>query len=600
MKYYIRFICAALAFAAFAPPAFCISLFVVTNTSDSGSGSLRQAILDANAGGGGEIFFSNVKGKITLASPLPLITANLDILGPGTRSLTVSGSNQFSIFSIAPGATNIFLDFTIADGFGQGVGFTSSPGCAISNAGVLTVINCLITNCVNNGGNVFALGGAVRNNGTLTMQQCKFVQSGAWGRLSGVRGGCIYNASGCSLTLSSCVMTNCSADAAVGIDNDGTALLTGCLLTDLFDGDTDGNGGAIMSFGPMTLVSCIVSNCGGGYLGGGIYGSGIVMTNTIITENSGVFEGGGLYLQGTNFLYACTISSNGASIDGGAGIKNLGYTTMIGCTVNGNSVGSGSGGGIYNMSYLWMTNCTISGNFSQNSTYGGAGILNTTNNPDFPISTNATLYLTDCTIVSNNAGSGPGGGVQNNVSATVYVQDSIIANNISNDFSGILTSGGNNLIRNTNTCSFAGTVSGNIYANDPLLGPLQNNGGLTLTHALLPGSPAIGAGSINLQPSIDQRGLSRRQGSPDDIGAFEYAALPPAAMMSLALTGNGAIHVNFTGVPGFSYAIQRATTLPGLWTTLTNAIPDSGGNGGGFDTNPPVGSAFYRVAYQAQ
>ncbi len=605
MKYYSGLLCAALGLAAFAPSAFCISEFLVSNTSDSGNGSLRQAILDANAGGGGQIEFSNVKGKITLASPLPLITANVDILGPGMRSLTVSGSNQFSIFSIAAGATNIFLNFTIADGYAVGTNFTVFPGCAISNAGTLTVINCLITNCVNNGGGALVFGGAIYNGGTLAMRQCRIVNSGGWGTGSDVHGGCIYNGSGAALTLSNCIMTNCTADAAVGIYNGGSAVLTGCLLASLLNSSADGNGGAIASFGSLTVASCIISNCGGGYLGGGIFGSGVVISNTLITQNGGGQEGGGLYLEGTNFLYGCTVSSNSAGPSGGGGIENLGNTTMVNCAVYGNSsFGPGAGGGIFNLSYLWMTNCTISGNKLSGSFLpnGGAGILNTPNNPDFPSTTNATLYLTDCTVASNNAASAPGGGIQNAsvTNASVYVLATIIANNSSNDFSGAFISQGNNLVRTTNGCSFSGNQAGNIYGTDPLLGPLQNNGGFTLTHALLPGSPAIGAGPAGGQPLFDQRGLHRPQGVPDDIGAFQYAAVPPSALVSLAATGAGLFHVHFSGVPGFTYTIQRATTLPGPWTPLTSTTPDSSGNGDYFDASPPLGGAFYRVAYQIQ
>src|SRR5262245_51513035 len=67
---------------------------VVTTLTDGGPGSLRQAILDANASGGGTILFSNVSGKIRLGSDLPTISTNLKILGPGKDLLTISGSNS--------------------------------------------------------------------------------------------------------------------------------------------------------------------------------------------------------------------------------------------------------------------------------------------------------------------------------------------------------------------------------------------------------------------------------------------------------------------------------------------------------------------------
>src|SRR5580704_12502807 len=74
--------------------------FVVSNNQDSGIGSLRQAILSANAGGVGSIIFSEVTGAINLSSSLPAITANVNIIGPGTNVLKVSGGNHYSVFSV--------------------------------------------------------------------------------------------------------------------------------------------------------------------------------------------------------------------------------------------------------------------------------------------------------------------------------------------------------------------------------------------------------------------------------------------------------------------------------------------------------------------
>ena len=87
-------------------------------------------------------------------------------------------------------------------------------------------MHCIITNCYNGSGSI---DGAIANNGTLAMQQCLFVKSGGvGGAASGVRGGCIYNSSGCYVTLNSCIMTNCAADQGVGLENHGTAFLSNC------------------------------------------------------------------------------------------------------------------------------------------------------------------------------------------------------------------------------------------------------------------------------------------------------------------------------------------------------------------------------------
>lgn len=85
--------------------------------------------------------------------------------------------------------------------------------------------------------------------------------------------------------------------------------------------------------------------------------------------------------------------------------------------------------------------------------------------------------------------------------------------------SGVINSAGHNL-ESTNTCGFWGT--GDLINTDPLLGPLQDNGGSTHTHALIVPSLAINGGTNSGCPATDQRGISRPQGATCDIGAFEY------------------------------------------------------------------------------
>ena len=71
--------------------------------------------------------------------------------------------------------------------------------------------------------------------------------------------------------------------------------------------------------------------------------------------------------------------------------------------------------------------------------------------------------------------------------------------------------------------SYTFTSVGSLNNTDPKLGPLANNGGPTLTIALLPGSPAIDAGDDSSAPPTDQRGFPRPAGPAADIGAFEMA-----------------------------------------------------------------------------
>jgi hypothetical protein len=150
------------------------------------------------------------------------------------------------------------------------------------------------------------------------------------------------------------------------------------------------------------------------------------------------------------------------------------------------------------------------------------------------------LNLNNVTITGNLAdidrdGSGDGGGLFSQ-SMNVTLQNTIIAGNndrsstgsSSMDCAATLNSQGYNLIGNTTGCSLSFADPTTSFGLNPLLGPLQNNGGATDTHALLPGSPAIDAAnpaapgsSVNACETVDQRGLLRPQGAACDIGAFE-------------------------------------------------------------------------------
>jgi hypothetical protein len=160
-------------------------------------------------------------------------------------------------------------------------------------------------------------------------------------------------------------------------------------------------------------------------------------------------------------------------------------------------------------------NSTISGNSAGTS---GGGIYN-----------NSSLYVTLSTITGNSAPSG--GGIYN--VGSVEVSNTILnagasGENIFND-GGTVTSEGYNLSSDDGGGYLNGP--GDQINTDPLLGPLQDNGGPTFTHALLPGSPAINAGdpSFTPPPYYDQRGpLFRRVFNRRiDIGSFETQPTPP-------------------------------------------------------------------------
>ena len=229
------------------------------------------------------------------------------------------------------------------------------------------------------------------------------------------------------------------------------------------------------------------------------------------------------------------------SVNGG-GLNNLGTTTLVGCTVSGNTAygfnKTSSGGGLSNIGgTLTLTDCTICGNnaYVDNTTYryaaSGGGLS----------SIGGSLTLTGCTVSGNTAtinnsygnfyntfaGSGMGISV---VGGTAILTDTIVASNscgpdfnrsfTSSDISGAVT-GINNLIGTGGSGGLINGTSGNIVGvANPGLAPLGSYGGSTQTIALLPGSPAIDAGTSGVDiPDTDQRGMPRV--GAVDIGAFE-------------------------------------------------------------------------------
>jgi hypothetical protein len=243
--------------------------------------------------------------------------------------------------------------------------------------------------------------------------------------------------------------------------------------------------------------------------GGGITNFlGVVTLNDVtIRENSG----GGVYNRDGSSATFTNVTISGNSSSSGGGITNGGDVTLTNVTISGNSAQS-IGGGIYNGGDVTLTNVTISDNSAQNT---GGGISND----------GGDMTLTNVTIISNSTDPEGAAVLDQALDGTVILQNTILAGDptgddcINND--GIITSIGFNLASSDNSCNiylFRATDLRNI---DPLLGPLADNGGFTLTHLPQPGSPAIDAGECLAEVPSDQRGVARPQGAACDIGAVE-------------------------------------------------------------------------------
>jgi hypothetical protein len=279
---------------------------VVTNLNDSGAGSLRQAISDADPGGA-ITFQAGLSGAITLGSELT-IDKDLTIQGPGANLLTVSGANAVRVFNIPAGNVTL-TGLTIANGRVTG-GRPSGGGISYTSAGVLTLQQCTLSgnSAFHSAGTVISesLGGGIFNDGgTLNLMACTLSGnsasvSGAGGQNKSYGGG-IFNQAG-AVNLTACTLSGNSTSAS------------GAELHNSSQG-----GGIYNLHGTLNLTACTLSGnsafASGNSYGGGIYGhhtGGTTVKNTIIAGNtagsgpdvSGVFTSQGYNLIGKTDVFS--------------------------------------------------------------------------------------------------------------------------------------------------------------------------------------------------------------------------------------------------------------------------------------------------------
>ena len=345
--------------------------------------------------------------------------------------------------------------------------------------------------------------------------------------------------------------------AGGGIYNGGSLSLSNSVVSGNTQNQGGSHGGSISNLGILNLSNVIVSGNTGSI--GNIYnGYGTVnITNSTISGNTALDAGGGIYnFGGVVNITNSSIINNTAFVNAGGVLNCVGNPsipgdcsmTLIESTISGNTADSYNGGGLYNVGEMTVSNSTVSGNSAKGE---GGGIINVggTSVPNMLDLFNVTV--TNNTADSNADGTGDGGGIWL-YNSTFNAQNSLIANNHDNspatrhpDCSGTMTSLGYNLVGNDSGCSITVAVGDQRGTSgtpiNPLLGPLQNNGGATFTHALLSGSPAINTGNPatpgsggNVCLATDQRGVNRPQGATCDIGAYE--AIAPA--LNFPASGN--------------------------------------------------------------
>ena len=535
-----------------------------------GDVSLRDALLAATPfetiDFAPSLFYS---GPTTLTLKLGelRITKDVTISGPGSGLLTIDASGNdltpaldngdgSRVFNVNNGSPLINLEAKI-NGMTLTGGDSAGDGGAIRN-----FENLATTDLVATGNSSRHNGGGIFSSGSLTL--ISSTVSGNWATGSG---GGVYS-SGPYLTVQSSTISNNHGVTGGGVVTRASA--------------------SYWSFTDSTISGNSATGRGGGLYG--LMGTGRI-TNSKIQNNAAGAQGGGVYAgQSTLVAIDSTISGNSARGAGGGVYVLHGGLTLNTSTVSGNSTGD-DGGGIFSRgSNLSILSSTISGN----SATDDAGGLR--------IGTDAgqTATIAHSTITANRAdldgnGAGFGGGIVADVGTSVGLNHTIVATNtqpvnLGPDIFGKVVA----------TYSFIGTNIGASIVNnggnligtaaaplDPMLGPLADNGGPTLTQLPLFGSPVVDAGDPAAVagvtvPQFDQRGNPYPRvfdggGSLDariDIGATELLPGKIEGQKWNDLNGNGFKDFGEPGLAGWTIYLdlnENGALDAGEPSTMTDA-----------------------------
>ena len=537
------------------------AIFTVTNNNDSGAGSLRQAVADANTAAGPDTITFSVTGTIVLTTGQLSITSPMTIVGPGADNLTISGIGNangriFSIFeNVADPCATPNTDFPVAiSGLTLTNGFRNiggNSGGAMYSEKTLALSGMVISNSTASSGGGLHVS-ALYSGQVLSIDNSQFLNNVARPVSTS-----IGNSNGGGLQV---------AERCGGLTSPFTVVIT----NSLFSGNQIRPGATFLSAS-----------------GAGIQinqAADITITDTRIVGNSIVVQnppvlgtnnrGGGISIDDGKTLKIERTEISGNSADRAAGIR----------LINDLPARQAAGQELV----VNVVNSTISGNVATEPVRGAGGI---------GTYGNVALTVNNSTVAANTSAPDAGGGMiidsgatspvsgGNTINPTVTLQSSIVAGNLGgapdiaiNDETVIpsfTVNASNSLVGSTEPII---TVSGpgNLLGVNPLLGPLAFNGGPTRTQPLLTGSPAINTGANPLILATDQRGTGfpRAVGASTDMGAYEsgtvnltgvlvYKPLEPCRIMDTrtATFGSGVqgpiIGNGLKFIPGFVNAGQN-------------------------------------------
>jgi CSLREA domain-containing protein len=630
-RHKLRMALIAMIMAAFESPALFGSTYVVNSTADepdadpadgvcqtgSGNCTVRAAIMQANfTGGANTIVLPAGTYTLTrvgydddaLVGDLD-IKHDLTIQGAGSVATIIDGNGLVThdrVFHVFSTVQNVTLSgMTIRNGESLPTP-TPSPtptatptprtlgggGLYIEGAAKVHLSDVIFdSNTGENGGGIYANFSSV--GGSLELDHVILHANTTTAGGVGAGGG-VFAHLPSSLSQfviqDSQVFSNTADGTGGGLYVDGNSTAQWSIQRSQIYSNTAASGGGIGNFVPLTLSDSSLHDNHATFDGGAMeaYAPFSISRTTLDANSAGRFGGGIFNLQTSamptpapspaptpNFAYVVQSTLSGNSAQYGGGIYHDGFIvpysllTLLNSTVSGNTVfrrvgatGTADGGGIY--------------------IYGGqAQLLNTT------IASNRVQLRFPSTY------SGIGGGLYITAGAMFTAQNSLIANNtrgnginlnvLDDGYTNGTVTGelAYNLITTTNNFFITGPQGGNIVGQDPLLGPLQNNGGPTSTHALLPGSPAIDAGppagatdDLGNPLTIDQRGFPRPYpaGGRFDMGAFELQPILSIDDVMVTQSNSGTTSAVFT------VSLSMASTQS---ITVNYATADGTGTTGG-------------------